>query len=244
MQKYFDIFLEFDRTNTDKLIDKNILEKKRGYVCVVDGNVLANCTKNNSYKEIINNSLVNICDGSSIAMLAGIIHRKKFKTYTGPEIFSKYIQLPYKQFFLGNTPKNLTLLKKQFIKLGYDINNFKFASLPFSNVDEFDYIDISKKINEFNPDIIWVSLGAPKQEFFISKIYPYIGSGILIGIGAAFNLYLGEFNNTRAPFLLRKLNLEWLYRVVKEPKRVGKRAINYLKLIPLLIFNEIKFKKK
>lgn len=240
MSKYFDINLEFDRFVILNKINETINSFEKGYVCVVDGNVLATAHKNNEYRDIVNSSLVNTCDGSSIALLAGKIHRQKFNTYTGPDIFAKYVKENYKQYFIGNTQENLEHLKERFVVLGYKKDNFKFEPLPFRNVEDFDYAKIAKNINEFSPDIIWVSLGAPKQEFFISKLYPHIGKGVLFAIGAAFNLFLGDKANKRAPKILRQLNLEWIFRVYKEPKRVGTRAFNYFILLPRLFIEESK----
>lgn len=240
MNKYFNIYLEFDRLKVDYAVREAIEQKGKGYVCVVDGNVLATATKNSDYKNIVNGALVNLCDGSSIALLAGTIHKKKLKTYTGPEFFSNFVKEDVNQFFIGNTKDNLERLKIKFSILGYDMNRFKFEPLPFENVDNFNYIQIAERINKFSPDIIWVSLGAPKQEIFISKLYPYIHSGILVAIGAAFNLFLGDTFNKRAPAIIRNLHLEWLYRVMQEPKRVGKRALNYFLLLPHLISEEKK----
>ena len=203
MKKYFDIYLEFDKNKIDKKINDAIEQNKKGYVCVVDGNVLATAYKQNEYKEIINGGLVNICDGSSIALLAGAIHKSKFETYTGPDIFSKYVKENYKQYFLGNTDENLIRLKNRFVALGYHTDNYKFQSLPFRGVEDFDYLKIANEIQRFSPDIIWVSLGAPKQEIFISKLYPYLNKGVLFAIGAAFNLFLGDKKNKRAPNIVR-----------------------------------------
>lgn len=243
MKKYFDIFLEFDKDKVEKKINDCIASNQKGYVCVVDGNVLATAYKQVEYKEIINGGLVNTCDGSSIAMLAGLIHQSNFKTFTGPEIFSKYIQQNYKQYFLGNTQENLNRLNDKFVELGYNTSNFKFEPLPFKLVHDFDFQAIAKEINHFSPDIVWVSLGAPKQEIFISKLIPFLDKSVLFAIGAAFNLYLGDEKNKRAPKILRKLHLEWLFRVIQEPKRVGKRALNYLFIIPQLMVLEINNKK-
>lgn len=240
MDKFFDIFIEFDKYLIDKIILESISFKKKGYVCVVDGNVLANTYVNDEYKGIINNAVVNLCDGSSIALLAGLIHHKRFETYTGPEIFSKLTKTQFRQYFIGNTEENLNRLKTRFTELGYNIDQFKFESLPFRNVNDFDYPTIAKKINEFSPDIIWISLGAPKQEIFISKLYPYINKGILFAIGAAFTLFLGNEQNKRAPELLRRMHLLWLIRIIHEPCKVGKRALNYLILLPGLVLDEIK----
>lgn len=244
MNKYFNIFLEFNHQVFENTINNAINNNTKGYVCVVDGNVLATATKNISYREIINGAMVNSCDGSSIAFLASKIHKQNFKTNTGPDIFSKYVKENYKQYFIGNTEENMEILKSRFIELGYDTHNFKFDPLPFKRVEDFEYLAIANKINKFSPDIIWVSLGAPKQELFINKLIPHIDSGVLIAIGAAFNLYLGDSANKRAPKLIRSLHLEWLYRAFMEPRRVGKRAFNYFLLLPKLIFEEVKHVRK
>lgn len=240
MGMYFNVNIEFDKKIIHDKINETINSTKKGYICVIDGNVLATANKNFDYKEIINNSLINLCDGSSIALLASKIYKKKFITYTGPEFFSEYVGGSFKQYFLGNTQENLDQLKNKFINIGYNIKCFEFMSLPFNNVKDFDYKSIANEINAFSPDIIWISLGAPKQEFFISELFPLIDKGILIAIGAAFNLYLDEINNKRTPVIFRKMKLEWLFRVIKEPKRVGTRALNYFILLPKLILEEVK----
>lgn len=243
MQKYFNVNLEFDHKAFDSIIENAIKNNTIGYVCIVDGNVLTNATKNINYRNIINGAIVNSCDGDSIAMLAGFIHKQKFTSLTGPDIFAAYVKNNYKQYFVGNTIENLERLKARFFELGYYSDNYRFESLPFQIVEDFDYSNIAKNINEFSPDIIWVSLGAPKQEIFISKLYPFINKGVLFAIGAAFNLFLGDEGNKRAPKIMIRLHLEWLFRVIQEPKRIGKRALEYFFLLPGLIIEEIKQSK-
>ena len=244
MQKYFNVLLEFDPVTFNAVINKSIRERAKGYVCVVDGNVLATANRNIEYRKIINRGLINTCDGSSIAFLAGVIHKQHFSTYTGPEIFAKYVKENYKQYFLGSTEGNLQRLKNRFIELEYDIKQFKFESLPFRNIEEFDYEKIATNINDFSPDIIWVSLGAPKQEFFISRLFPFVNVGVFFAIGAAFNLFLEDGTNKRAPQILRRFHLEWLFRVFQEPRRIGKRALNYIFLLPILLIKEVLHNKR
>jgi N-acetylglucosaminyldiphosphoundecaprenol N-acetyl-beta-D-mannosaminyltransferase len=239
MQRYFNIKFEFDRETFNREIHKIIVAKKKGYVCVVDGNVLAHASNSESYKNILNNSIVNSCDGSSIALIAGLIHKKKLQTYTGHEIFEDFIDSEFSQLFLGNAGEVLEKLKIKFIQKKIDLNNKFFYPLPFNDVSKFDYLQIAKDINKLNPQIIWVSLGAPKQEIFMSKLLYYINSGVLFGIGAAVNFYINDGPIKRAPLWLRKLHLEWLFRVCQEPKRIGKRAMGYFFLLPKIIINEI-----
>lgn len=244
MKKYFDIYIEFDKSKIIKKINDCIEQNQKGYVCIVDGNVLATANKQREYKDIINKGLVNTCDGSSIALIAGKIHKRKFETYTGPDVFSKYVGENHKQYFLGNTDENLLRLKNRFVALGYNLENFKFQSLPFRSVENFDYSMIGRDINLFSPDIIWVSLGAPKQEIFINKLYPYLDKGVLFAIGAAFNLFLGDEKNKRAPKIIRNMHLEWLFRVAHEPKKQYSRIKFYIKSLPRIVMEEIKRNKK
>ena len=82
MKKYFNVFFEFDHTEFENIIETNIKSGVKGYVCVVDGNVLALANRDEAYKTIVNNSLVNACDGSSIALMINKIHKKKYQVYT------------------------------------------------------------------------------------------------------------------------------------------------------------------
>ncbi|HQH18900.1 MAG TPA: WecB/TagA/CpsF family glycosyltransferase [Bacteroidales bacterium] len=244
-KRYFNINLEFDKQKVDQIIENTITSGKKGYVCSVEGNILAQANKNKEYLEIINNSLVNICDGSSIAFLASLIYHKKFSTYIGADLFIKYIkEKKYKYYFLGNTEEVLNGLKLNLQQYNALIKEMYFKTLPFKDVDDFDYKSIAMDINTNNPDIIWVSLGAPKQEKFMAKLLPHINKGVMFGFGAIFNFYSGIKALKRAPKWMLFLKLEWLYRIIKEPKRIGSRAWQYIKLIPMLFFNENKKRKQ
>ena len=75
MDKYFNLYFEFDRIRLHKIIKKAIEEKGKGFVCVVDGNVLAIANRDETYRTIVNNAMVNICDGSSIAFFINRIYK-------------------------------------------------------------------------------------------------------------------------------------------------------------------------
>ena len=79
---------------------------------------------------------------------------------------------------------------------------------------------IEKQINEMRPDFIWVGLGAPKQEVWMSEHQGRV-NGFMVGVGAGFDYYAG--NISRAPGWMQKINLEWLYRLMQEPGRLFKR---------------------
>lgn len=242
MQKYFNIFLEFDHKIFNSIIEDTIKERNKGYVCMVDANVLTMAQHNLQYQHVLNNSLINTCDGSSIAMLAGWVHHHKYRALNGPEIFEYYIEKDYKHLLLGSTPETTDRIKEVLIRKNLNTLNLQAVSIPFMPVESFDYQSIANEINNIEPEIIWVSLGAPKQEIFMNKIIPFLNHGVLFGIGAAFNFYIGELNASR--FKIGSLRFIWLNRLINEPKKLIRRILPYIALMPSLYLEERKKIKK
>ena len=233
----FNINIEFNPDFFRRTIEEHIQNKEKGYVCVVDGNVIAVAQKNMDYQRIIREATINTCDGSSIAMMVNHIYDTNYHAYNGPEVFEYYIEKPYKHLLLGNTIKKVEQIRSIVNSKGYNIDLAHF-DVPFVSVDEFDYKGISSRINEMQPDIIWVSLGAPKQEIFMHKILPYLNSGIMLGIGAAFNFYTGDIHNNKRN--IGALRFVWLERILKEPRKQFGRAKRYLSVMPKMYFQEKK----
>ena len=115
-----------------------------------------------------------------------------------------------------------------------------FETLPFEKVENFNYQAIANMINQDNPDIIWVSLGAPKQEEFMYKILPYLNRGVMFGFGAIFDFYSEATNKQRAPKIFLILKIEWIYRLIREPRKQGKRITNIIKVLPRILMEEIR----
>lgn len=241
MDKYFNVKLEFDSDKVDRIIKKAISDGKKGYVCSVERNVMSTANSSIDFQNVVNNALVNICDGNFVAKCISIAHKKKYKAYIGADLFIKFVKKrTYKQYFLGNTQEVLDGLKNNLRQLDDKIDNMTFKTLPFKKVEDFDYKKIAEEINNSKPEIIWVSLGAPKQEYFMNKLLPFLDKGVLFGFGAIFNFYSGDKNIKRAPRVFLKLQLEWLYRMFQEPKKNFQRNWSFLKMAPALIIEEMK----
>jgi len=237
--KYFNVALEFDRKRVDSIIQTTIQKRGKGYVCSIESNNLTVANNNPDFLNVVNDALVNLCDGSMLAKIIGAIHHKPFKSYIGANLFIEYVKLcRYKQFFLGNTREVLDGLKTNLSKIDPLIASMPFEELPFRKVEEFDYVGIAEMINKVKPDIIWVSLGAPKQEFFMYRLLPHLNQGVMFGFGAIFNFNAGTGHVKRAPKWMLDFKLEWLYRAFEEPKKNVPRYWNFLKILPKLIKEE------
>lgn len=235
MVKAFGVYFEFNPEEYDRTIHQLIAEKKKGYSCVIDANVLAMSYGDDIYRGIINAATINTCDGSSIASMASRIHNKKYQVYNGPDVFEKYIEMNYRHVILGNTEERVTVMKQKLAEKGNNGNVFH-VQVPFMAVEDFDYPNIADEINALNPDIIWISLGAPKQEKFMVNILPYMKQGVMFGIGAALNFYIGEINNSKNN--VGGLRFIWFSRLFKEPKKQISRCWRYIKLLPKLYREE------
>lgn len=235
--KVFDIDIEFDKTILWKSIKTCIDSKSKGYVCFADANVLAIARKDKNYLKVLQGALVNSCDGGSIATIVNRVHHTNVRAYNGPDLFEDYIKLTdYRHLLLGNTEEKYQMIVKELRRRGLGTEHISHLPVPFAKVEEFDYKTIAEQVNEQNPDIIWVSLGAPKQERFMSMLVPFINRGVMFGIGAAFNFFIGEIIQPK--FHLGAFRFIWLDRIYREPKKQLARCWKILKALPMLYWDE------
>jgi len=241
--RYLDVDLLFDREEIHKKMEILINDKQASYVCAVNANTITVANNNPEFKTIVNQSGFNICDGSLVALSYRYIYKKNATPYPGPDFFIDYLsKKKYRSVFLGSTKELLVSLRQKLAAIDPDILGMKFLSLPFVSLEEFDYEEISTIINADEVDIIWVSLGAPKQEEFMYRLRPFLNRGIMVGVGAAFSFY-GDDNYKRAPEFIRKMCLEWLHRSITNLS-VRKRFIRQIYYMPQLIAGEYKRKRE
>lgn len=239
MDNYFGVNLEFNHLAIFERINQSITHGETGYVCVVDANVLTMARNDESYRQIINQSMVNTCDGSSIAFFAGKLYGKSFRALNGPDIFAKLLQnAQLKHLLLGNTAATCGRIRQKMEENGLDSSVIEYLELPFLQVRDFNYEHIASQINKMRPDVIWVSLGAPKQERFMHNILPYLHHGVMFGIGAAFNFYIGEIKMSKLTFW--GLRFIWINRILRDPIRITRRLVPYVLSIPSMLYSEYK----
>jgi len=108
-----------------------------------------------------------------------------------------------------------------------DYKNIKVIGSCDGYVDNYEIV--KDEIVELKPDLTVVALGVPTQELFINDIYKRLHKGMFIGVGGSLDVLSG--NKKRAPLFMRKTNLEWLYRIVTDPKRIRRFYNNNIKFV-------------
>ncbi|MDO4196650.1 MAG: WecB/TagA/CpsF family glycosyltransferase [Prevotellaceae bacterium] len=123
-----------------------------------------------------------------------------------------------------------------------DCEGMTFYELPFLRVEEFDYPAIAKMIEDDGADIIWMALGAPKQEQFMARLNPYLKRGVQIAVGEAFKFYSGT-GEKYAPRVLHDA-VEELHVVLHHPlKKQLKRCWGIVSTLPGMLWREWKRKR-
>lgn len=205
--------------NKEELL-KEIENKKR--VNIISGNpeVLYNGIKN----EFLRNSFTKedaliIPDGVGTLFAAKINGIDIKEKIAGIEVMNMLLEEArdknLKVFLLGAKEEILIKCKEK-IKENYDGINIVGSNNGFFDLDNCD--DLIEKINESKADILFVAMGAPRQEVFIEKYKDKLCCKIFMGVGGSFDVFAGNVN--RAPQFMINIGMEWLYRVAKEPWRI------------------------
>lgn len=215
--------------NMEWLIDytkKNIYKLSGDYMCVSNVHTTVMSYESSNYRNIQNDAILAIPDGAPLSFIGSRCGYKNMKRTTGPSYMQKILEIGvekgYKHYFYGSTQETLDKIK---IKLEHNYPNIKIVGMyspPFRLMTEKEDENLINIINKADPDFIWVGLGAPKQEIWMSSHQGKI-KGFMVGVGAGFDYLSG--NIKRAPIWMQKLSLEWLYRLFQDPKRLFKRYL-------------------
>ena len=171
------------------------------------------------FKKILNSSSLNTADGIGVVYASKILKEPISERVPGYDLAVKL--LPYMnenkcKLFLFGGRAGIAEKAKANILLDYpDINICGTRNGYFTSSDE-----IIEAINEQNPDFVFVCLGAPKQEKWIYENKEKLKCKVLMGIGGSLDVFAKEAK--RAPQFFIKLNIEWLYRLMKNPSRIGR----------------------
>lgn len=244
MNTYFNIRYEMAHAEVHRAISKQVAANKADYICVADGVVLNIANRKPEYLKVINGGMFSICDSGYVPLYLKWIYGVRYEQYCGAQIFKDIVSSrKYRMMFMGTSQRTLAGLKNTIKEWNSDILTMKFYELPFCNVDEFDYEDIARRVEESEADIIWVALGAPKQEIFMSKLKSHLKRGVMIAVGAAFKFYSGT-EEKRAPQWMVNAHLEFIYRIMQAPKKQMKRCAWILLTLPGMLYSEWKRKSQ
>jgi len=224
-----------------KVMNYLIADGGPSYITVNNVHTVVEGALHKDYQNIINHAFLSFPDGRPLSITARLKGITNMSRIFGPTFFEKTLEWGQKDglkhFLFGSSQDTLEKLKSVIFKRFPDIRVVGMVSPPFRTLNQEEneyYIQI---MNNSEADIIWVALGAPKQERWIYENYQKLNHGIMIGIGAGFDYLAG--NTRHAPQWMKNMALEWLYRLVQEPRRLWKRYLITNTLFVLFVVMEL-----
>ena len=226
---------EMSVTNINDVAEKLIFKNKIT-VAICNANTLVRCYKDKELNNTINSFDIRCPDGFPVAKASKILYRNNQMRVDGYKLFLQTIEMGLSNnvshYFFGNS-EEVVLKMIESIKTKYaDVNIKGFTCPPNLSYEELSDEKFINDINAKNPDILWVSLGFPKQEKFINLIMKNNTlSTNMVGVGAVFGWVAGT--KLKAPEWLANIGLEWVIRLIQEPKRLFRRYLvdNFLFII-------------
>lgn len=202
-------------------LNNNIKMLSGDYICVSNVHTTVTAYEEPEYLKVQNGGIMAIPDGGPLSSVGQRRGFKNMKRTTGPslmgEIFEISAEKGYRHYFYGSTDETLDKLYDALTDAFPGIQIAGMYSPPFRPMTDDEDKTIVERINETNPDFVWVGLGAPKQEKWMAAHQGRV-NGLMVGVGAGFDYYAG--NIERAPEWMQKRNLEWVYRLIQDPKRL------------------------
>lgn len=203
-----------------------------GYVCLGTAHGLTAARKDPTLRRIFNESWLTTPDGMPLVWLAP---RGVERVY-GPDLMLSVCDagrsVGLRHYFYGGGAGTAPLLAQALTLRFPGLNVAGTFSPPFRELTDEEFRALQLDIARHRPDVVWVGLGTPKQEYFMARRWRDLDAGILVGVGAAFDFLSGRV--PQAPRWMQRSGLEWLFRLCTEPRRLGPR---YLKTNPLFILN-------
>ena len=203
------------------------LQKKKLVINTINAHSYIISKNDTSFKQALLSIDILLPDGISIVWAIKWLIGQRIKKIAGADLFfyemKRVEKLKGTCFFLGSSETTLQKIKER-AAIEYPSVQIEVYSPPFK--PEFTKEEnnlMLHKINTFKPDVLFIGMTAPKQEKWAYQHFEKLNAGHICSIGAVFDFYAGTLK--RAPKWMINLGLEWLYRFVKEPKRLWKRYL-------------------
>jgi N-acetylglucosaminyldiphosphoundecaprenol N-acetyl-beta-D-mannosaminyltransferase len=211
-----------------------INNKDNHYICVIPAHSIMQGYHNLQLREIFKLSGLTTPDGMPIVWLLRLQGYQNVDRVYGPDLMQAVcehsVNSGWRHYFYGGQPGVAQQLSDK-LKTQYPgLQIAGFYSPPFRQLTHDEDEEIIANINSTHPDIVWVGLGSPKQEYWMHDHLGKLDASVMIGVGAAFDFLSGS--KRQAPRWIQRSGFEWLFRLANEPLRLWRRYADY----PIFVF--------
>lgn len=213
--------------DTISYITENLDALKGDYICVSNVHTTVMSYRDAAYRKVQNSGAMALPDGQPLSIVSRKRGFSQARRVPGPDLMPAILDLSqktgYRHYFYGSTEATLEALRTALLERYPKLQIAGMYSPPFRELTKEEDEEIVRRINESGADFVWVALGAPKQEWWMYEHRHKIHA-LMLGVGAAFDFTAGT--TKRAPMWMQKLCLEWVFRILKDPRRMLPRYLN------------------
>ena len=179
-----------------------------------------------AYCSVLNGGDLNVVDGVSIALALRLYGHPATRT-TGTDAIGALcrwgVERGLRHYFYGGRPAVVELMRRRLVRAYSGIEIVGVDAPPFDELDAYPYAEVADRIRATGADLVWIGLGAPKQDLVAERLRALEAAPVLLCVGAAFDFFSGA--KRRAPVWMQRGGVEWLYRLVSEPRRLWRRYL-------------------
>ncbi len=228
-EKYTLLGVEYAIARTEEAtlhVIRHLRELRGKYICFSNVHTLVMAHENEEYRKILNGSAYTFADGNPIAKREVRGGHTGVERVAGPDfmthMFEDTSDGSVSHYFYGSSPETIEALGRE-LKCKYpDMDIRGMYSPPYRELTHDEDEQDIKRINDSGADIVWIGLGAPKQEKWMADHAGKI-NGVMMGVGAGFDFHAQTIK--RAPVWIQRIGMEWLYRLCQDPGRLFKRYV-------------------
>src|SRR5436190_13598421 len=206
-------------------IEDIIASRRPHYIATANVDFVVQSLEDSELRCILVEADMVLCDGTPLVWVSRWLGNPLPERVAGadlvPELLAVAAEKGYRIFFLGGKPDVAARAVERLRSTYPGIEIAGHYSPPFAPLDKMDHGEICRRIREAHPDILFVSFGCPKAEKWISMNHRALGGPVSMGVGATIDFLAGEVK--RAPVWMQRSGLEWLFRFLQEPSRLGPR---------------------
>jgi N-acetylglucosaminyldiphosphoundecaprenol N-acetyl-beta-D-mannosaminyltransferase len=219
-----------DYAGTMDVMDGMIERRERGYVSAAAVHVVMVARHDPETAAALKGASLVVPDGRPLVWALNLLGAGLSDRVYGPELTVRYCRRAAERghrvwLYGGETPAALAELERV---LGERFPGIELAgghSPPHRPLSEQEERELAERINADAPDVVWVGIGAPKQELWMARMRPLLEAPVLAGVGAAFDFIAQR--KRQAPAWMQRAGLEWLFRLAQDPRRLGPRYLRY-----------------
>ena len=207
---------------TISLVDEYVKNKEPLHLMGVNADKINMLSENSSLKSIVNNCRIINADGASVVMASKFLGKPLPERVAGIDLMQDLVALSakngYTVYFLGAKQQVVEKTAENFQKR---YPSLKIVGIHNGYFQEKDWPAVCSELKEKKPDFVFVGITSPLKEYLVDYLQKEGLNSVFMGVGGRFDVISGLI--PRAPLWMQKMNLEWLFRVIQEPKRLFKR---------------------